>query len=371
MKRWISLLLCLLLALPAFGLAEEAPTDAMMTTWLKKALRGTADMVANAIETDADGGTNQWLQRFTRTAYMTPLRAVVIPLSRELRDTLAEGLQADAAELVRAFGRRVNASFDEAYADAADRVLAQEETKLFNDEESALVLLVYEWELSLTYVQGDRPYYQSVFLIGMPSLAKDIDEAYVQSFAASLGIEDVQATMYPSAESIRALWGENVDIFVTEALRRSEKTLEGMTREALPTFSYDLPDTVTPLTLAPTDTVLAVQAAQRPDEEKEYQYPLLLESAFPAQRIPASPEKATYLLLIDTHWEKQLVSNDVTLHEAYTQITLHEAAPGRQVMNLGQQKDSYSGAVLVSNKMAYKSVDIDRILTTILTTLFP
>jgi len=86
----------------------------------------------------------------------------------------------------------------------------------------------------------------------------------------------------------------------------------------------------------PAGTVLAVWEYQKGTADRQIIFLSMLESTFPAAKIPDSMEAANYILLVTTRWEDVYqVVNGVTLYNTKSAIALYDAKTGSFVTELG------------------------------------
>ncbi len=450
MKKLLSLLLTLLFALGVMpAIAEEIdPDDHDM-------IRGAVGMTANMVAAAMDGGfppaQNMWAKGLADTPFTAPLKAVTVKLTSEQFNNMCLKVGAERQDVLRTLAYVTNAQYSEDYAALADALLFSDDIDYYDYgygiSEVGLTLLLYKNDLTLTLSASDIGV-QSVFLMGMPSLATDIDGAYIEDFAASLGVEDVNYTIYATAEVVKTAMGTGYSIgdgsfnrFV-EAVGHSKESLRRMLPQVFESgFFNDLrasslfvsqflnarsadPDSglaaslfvrevINPIVTKynayegedwryfyytgnpwmknveynglpeltfdgasdslPSGTVLAVCQVQDTRDETVYSTYIdyMLESAFPAERIPASDKNADYILFLRTEWTEAGKSNDIQLYDAHTAVTLHDAKTGALIIDLGTQIDGLKGMTMVSGNSYHQGVRRSDILTLVNEKLFP
>ncbi len=96
-------------------------------------------------------------------------------------------------------------------------------------------------------------------------------------------------------------------------------------------------------------TFLVVFDLTYPDEDTVSWYDVILEAALPADRIPDSVEAADYIIRCSVTYEGGISSGDAHLHYPLTHITVHDAHTGEMIQDLGYNKRTLTGAVMLSN----------------------
>jgi len=446
MKRLVALLLTLLLALGAMpAIAEEVGKDDLKM--IRTAVGMTANMVAKAMDDDLDRAQLVWLKGLAETPFTAPLKAVTVKLTSEQFADMCQNMGADRQDLLRTLAYNTNAQYSEAYAATADALFFTDEITSddygYGIKDVGLTLLVYKNDLSLTLSASDIGV-QSVFLMGMSSLATDIDGAYIENFAASLGVTDVCYAIYETAEDFKAALYTNtiIDSRWSKAVARSEESMRRMLPQVFKSgyfsdlrvsgmivseylnarssdpdsglaaalfihkvadpivteyntyedenwryYCYDEVPWIKPVEYddlpelafneasgsLPSGTVLAVCQVQDKNDNTAYSTYIdyMLESAFPAERIPASAESADLILLMKTEWEEAGKSNSIQLYDAHTAVTLHDAKTGDMIINLGTQIDGLKGVTMVSGDRYHQGVRRGDILNMVNEKLFP
>ena len=95
-------------------------------------------------------------------------------------------------------------------------------------------------------------------------------------------------------------------------------------------------------------TFLPVFERTIPDQETESWVDVILEAAFPAERIPASAEEADYILRFVVTYEGGTSNGDAHLHYPLTRITVHDARTGEMLQHLKGDHRKLSGVVMLT-----------------------
>ncbi|MGI6696928.1 MAG: hypothetical protein ACOX6O_11975 [Christensenellales bacterium] len=201
----LSFTLTALAAMPAEVPAADHPDQPVLLS----ALGLTAQMVANASEAAFEGKQALWGKQLTSTLFASPLKAVVIRLTNEQAQQMGQTVGVPPEQLVRAVAKATNLQIDQDYAAVADAIAVQDVIAKDDPWVSGctLILLVYDWDLSLSCVYQDVGV-QSAFLIGRRSLAENINSTYVRAFASRLGVIGIDYTIYETADEVQTIFGK-------------------------------------------------------------------------------------------------------------------------------------------------------------------
>ena len=158
-------------------------------------------------------------------------------------------------------------------------------------------------------------------------------------------------------------------------IQTNNSSLKELEAEALPTFAAEIDsDTAAQIlsgmisALEPEDKVLIVYHNA---DQNTYSLQLYAMAGLAEERIPLTMEAADKIVLVSTNWEKYAVQNGITIYDAVSRITLHDAKTGACLSEIGTQTDRMTGFHLVFGNTYKESVHWFGINKKIYTTLFP
>jgi hypothetical protein len=203
MKRALIIILTVVLFLSGIHAAAEIPESEYAGSILRYAVEMTAQMASDAAA-GAYGAQRQadWANQLADVAFASPVKAVVIKLDTAQTEALAAGLNTDEENCLGALSLQINSEYSADFAAVADGLALEWDSYNLVDQ-NTLVLLIYESELSLSFLRTNLQA-QSVFLIGDASVPEQIDGGYVEGYLESLGIPGAAYHIY-SADAIPRL----------------------------------------------------------------------------------------------------------------------------------------------------------------------
>ena len=207
MKKWISILLVLMLSLPlsSFCLAEEIDqrTREKDRENLQYVLAMMADMVGNAldqVEENEDLSVRNWLSTFAQVDYLSPDKAIVVVLTKDQNKKAIKSLGVkDWEHAAQALGDLFNKQVSNDYFQAA-KLSQLEHITLYNVSQSIfyLIILPYGDNIAIFSIFPDKMDLNATgsFIMSDVKSSQSLNEAEINQLAQQFGVENAEIRVY-------------------------------------------------------------------------------------------------------------------------------------------------------------------------------